>query len=69
MSTKKFILRQDNGTIKSCQRCVDEPRYTYLKKEGEQVDFITHDKSQAKIFFEDSEVIVHSKDWQFIQIR
>lgn len=68
-ASKRFILRIDNGTIKSGSRCVDEPRYTYLKAESKDVDFITSDKKQAKVYNENDEAHVHSPDWKFIQIR
>ena len=69
----KYILRMDNGLISKGERCRDEPRFTYLKELGESVDFTTTDRSLARVFkdFEipDDGIRVHTKGWEFIEIK
>jgi hypothetical protein len=68
----KYILRRDNGLISKGERCIDEPRFVYLRDLGKSVDFTTTDKKQAKVFDEkdipEEGLTVHSKEWKFIKI-
>ena len=63
------VLRIDNGLISNNQRCKDEPRFIYLKEQGEQVDFTTTNKKEALDISKLSEVMVHSKEWKQIIIK
>lgn len=68
----KYILRMDNGLISKGERCMDEPRFEYLKGLGKSVDFTTTNKKQAMVFDEkdipEEGLTVHTKGWEFIKI-
>lgn len=68
----KYILRMDRGLISKGERCKDEPRFTYLRDLGKDVDYTTYDKKEAKVF-DDKDIpeeglTVHGRDWKFIKI-
>ena len=68
----KYILRLDNGTIKSGNRCIDEPRYEYFIKKSIGCDIITHIKSKATIFTEEEAnngISVYNKNFKLIPIK
>ena len=68
----KYILRMDNGLISKGERCKDEPRFEYLKALGNNVDFTTTNKKEAKIFdakdIPEDGLAVHTIGWEFIKI-